>query len=197
MLPIPEVSGYKGFYTWKQILNPQWVVKNTKDQTKLMATMKLLNNMYDKKVWNDLYLGVEGMHHTIKDGKPTKLPDDKSTQENLILDPYSKISTLDFMLELNKSTASSDRMWAIEQTNRNMQEAQKYAKNIAGDGLPASIYDGYADIQNRTLFIEYASKIILGQYPVSKFDEFVEKWNKSGGEEVTKRAREWYEKVKK
>ncbi|MBA2938873.1 extracellular solute-binding protein [Paenibacillus sp. CGMCC 1.16610] len=197
VLPIPEVPGYKGFYTWKRFLEPQWVVKNSKDQKKLMATLKLLNNMYDKKNWNALFLGVEGMHYTMKDGKAVRLPDDKSTQENLILDPYSKLSTLDFMTELNKSTASEDRMWAVDQTNRNMQEAQKYAKTIAGDGIPASIYDGFPDINNRTLFIEYATKIILGQYPLSKFDEFVEKWNKTGGEEVTKRAREWYSKVKK
>jgi putative aldouronate transport system substrate-binding protein len=137
------------------------------------------------------------MHHTMKDGKPVKLPDDKSSQENLVLDPYSKISTLDFMTELNKITASEDRMWAVDQVNRNMQEAQKYAKTIAGDGMPASVYDGFPDINNRTLYVEYATKIILGQYPISKFDEFVDKWNKSGGEEVTKRAREWYAKVKK
>ncbi|OXM82290.1 ABC transporter substrate-binding protein [Paenibacillus rigui] len=197
VLPVPEVAGYKGFYTWKRFQPPAWVVKNNKDQKKLMATMKLLNNMYDKKNWIPLYLGVEGMHHTMKDGKPVKLPDDKSTQENLILDPYAKISTLDFMTELNKSTASEDRMWAINQVNQNMQEAQKFAKVIAGDGMPASVYDGFADINNRTLYVEYATKIILGQYPISKFDEFVDKWNKSGGEEVTKRAREWYAKVKK
>ncbi|MBT2288827.1 ABC transporter substrate-binding protein [Paenibacillus albidus] len=197
VLPVPKVEGYEGFYTWKRFTPPAWVVKNNKDEKKLMATLKLLNNMYDKKVWKDLYLGVEGMHYTMKDGQATKLPDDKSTQENLILDPYSKISTLDFMLDLNKSTASADRMWAIDQVNRNMQEAQKYAKVIAGDGMPASVYNDFPDINNRTLYVEYATKIILGQYPISKFDEFVDKWNKSGGEEVTKRAREWYAKVKK
>jgi putative aldouronate transport system substrate-binding protein len=197
VLPVPEVPGYKGFYTWKKTLDPQWVVKNNKDQTKLMATMKLLNNMYDKKNWNALFLGVEGMHYKMQDGNPVKLPDDKSTQENLILDPYSKISTLDFMTNLNKSTASPDTMWAIDEANRNMQDAQKYAKVIAGDGMPSSVYDGFPDINNRTLYIEYATKIILGQYPISKFDEFVDKWNKSGGDEVTKRAREWYAKVQK
>ncbi|MNI66493.1 hypothetical protein D3C73_1220600 [compost metagenome] len=80
---------------------------------------------------------------------------------------------------------------------RNVEEAQKYVKTIAGDGMPASLYDGYADILNRTLYVEYATKIILGQYSIDKFDEFVEKWYATGGEEVTKRARDWYTKVKK
>jgi putative aldouronate transport system substrate-binding protein len=196
ILPVPKVDGYEGFYTWKRFAPPQWVVKNTKDETKLMATLKLLNNMYDKDNWKDLYLGVEGMHYTMKDGKATKLPDDKSTMENQVLNPYSSSATLEFTKELYNDTASDDSKWAIDQLTNNMDEAQKYAKVIAGDGLPASIYEGFPDINNRTLFVEYASKIILGQFPIDKFDEFVEKWNKSGGEEVTKRAREWYEKVK-
>ncbi len=44
--------------------------------------------------------------------------------------------------------------------------------------------------------MEYASKIITGEYPIDKFDEFVEKWYASGGEAVTKAAGEWYEKIK-
>ncbi|UUZ94007.1 hypothetical protein LJK87_04975 [Paenibacillus sp. P25] len=198
ILPVPEVPGYKGFYTSKRRMAPQWVIKNGKDQTKLMASLKSLNNMYDKKNWKDLYLGVEGMHFTMKDGKAVKLPDDKSTQENIgLFNPASGLATLDFTTDLLKSTASADDMWEIDQTVQDMGEAQKYTKHIAGDGLPVSVYDGFPDINNRTLYIEYATKIILGQYPISKFDEFVDKWNKSGGEEVTKRAREWYAKTKK
>ncbi len=40
--------------------------------------------------------------------------------------------------------------------------------------------------------MEYASKIIAGEWPIEKFDEFVEKWYKTGGTEVTERARAWY-----
>ncbi len=196
VLPVQKVDGYEGFYTWKRFAPPQWVIKNNKDEEKLQATLKLLNNMYDKNNWKELYLGVEGMHYEMKDGKAVKLPDDKSTMENQILNPYSSSATLDFTIDLYQDTASEDSKWAIDQLTNNMQEAQQYAKHIAGDGIPASIYEGFPDINNRTLFIEYASKIILGQYPISKFDEFVEKWNKSGGEEVTKRAREWYAKLK-
>ena len=50
---------------------------------------------------------------------------------------------------------------------------------------------------NRTLYVEYASKIITGEYPIEKFDEFVEKWKASGGEAVTKAAREWYARTQK
>ena len=62
--------------------------------------------------------------------------------------------------------------------------------------MPSSVYEDYPDILNRTLYVEYASKIIAGEYSIDKFDEFVEKWYASGGEEVTKNAREWYESIK-
>lgn len=197
VLPIPEVPGYKGFYTMKKMGNPIWVVKNNKDQKKLMATMKLLNNLYDKTKWEDLFYGAEGMHHELKDGKKVSITPDKSTQENKLFSPFNDLDTLDYKMNLLKTATSEERAWALGQNLRNMPENQKYVKTIAGDGLPASIYDGFADINNRTLYVEYATKIILGQFPISKFDEFVEKWNKSGGEEVTKRAREWYAKVGK
>ena len=48
VLPVPEVEGYEGF-TMKRFAPPQWVIKNNKDENKLMATLKLLNNMYDKR----------------------------------------------------------------------------------------------------------------------------------------------------
>ena len=82
--------------------------------------------------------------------------------------------------------------WAIEKSIENAREVQKYGKVIAGDGIPATIYDGCDDIENRTLYVEYASKIIAGEWPIEKFDEFVEKWYAAGGEEVTRAAREWY-----
>jgi putative aldouronate transport system substrate-binding protein len=197
VLPIPEVPGFKGFYTQKKMGSPIWVVKNNKDQKKLMATMKLLNNLYDKSKWENLFYGAEGMHHEVKDGKKVSIAPDKSTQENKLFQPFNDLDTLEYKTNLLKNATSPERLWALGQNTRNMAENQKYVKTIAGDGLPASIYDGFADINNRTLYVEYATKIILGQYPISKFDEFVEKWNKSGGEEVTKRAREWYAKVKK
>ena len=38
-----------------------------------------------------------------------------------------------------------------------MEENQKYVKDIAGDGMPALVYDGNPDIMNRTLYVQYMS----------------------------------------
>lgn len=198
VLPAISAPGYQGFYTMKKTGVPQWVIKNQKDQKKVDACFKLLNAFGDKSKWSDFYYGVKDMHYKLDEtGKRVKLPDDKTKQQNLILAPYYNIATLQFTKELIQNSSTSERKWALDQDIRNMEENQKYVKQIAGDGMPASVYDGYPDILNRTLYIEYMTKIIIGDYPISKFDEFVDKWNKSGGEAVTKAARDWYAKMKK
>jgi ABC-type sugar transport system, periplasmic component len=197
-LPAISAPGYKGFYTMMKVKGPQYVIKNQKDQAKVDACFKYLNAIANKDLWYDLYLGVKDMHHVEKDGKMIKLADDKTTQVNLI-SPYNETMSLDFyvtMLERIEKDAP-DRKWAIDQALTVLKESQKYARDIAGDGIPNSVYSGYPDIMNRKLYIEYASKIMMGVYPISKFDEFVDKWYSAGGNEVTKAARDWYAKVGK
>ena len=99
---------------------------------------------------------------------------------------------MDNYVRILESAKTDELAWAYDRAISNMQEISKYGRQIAGDGIPNSIYEGYADIMNRTLYVEYASKIISGEWDIDKFDEFVEKWYASGGEQVTQTAREWY-----
>lgn len=197
ILPAISAPGYEGFYTAMKVSGVGLVAKNTDDEKKIQAVMKMLNAYADTSLWNSFYNGVEGMHSKMVDGKLMRLPEDKKTQQNLVLAPYNGIATIDFQIQSLEAQKTPEREWAVSQAIRNIQDNQKYVKFIAGDGIPASIYANYPDIQNRALYIEYATKIIIGEYPIEKFDEFVEKWNATGGEEVTKAAREWYESVNK
>lgn len=197
VMPPISAPGYEGFYTEKKIKGLQWVVKNTDDQEKIDACMKLLDAYGNQDLWQSFFLGVEGEHCEMVDGELKKLPDDKKNMENLVLQPGQDICTVDSISELLNSVKTADTEWAIDQSIKNVKSMPDYGKGIAGDGMPNSVYDGYPDIMNRTLYVEYASKIITGEYPIEKFDEFVEKWYASGGEAVTKAAREWYEKTQK
>ncbi|MBW4847396.1 MAG: ABC transporter substrate-binding protein [Lachnospiraceae bacterium] len=197
VMPPISAPGYEGFYTEKKIKGIQWVLKNTDDQEKIDAAMKVLDAYGNKDLWQKFFLGVEGEHSKMVDGKLMKLPEDKKTMENLVLQPGKDISTIDSITQLLESVKTDETTWSIDQSIANVQKMPNYGKLIAGDGMPNSVYEGYADIMNRTLYVEYASKIITGEYPIEKFDEFVQKWNASGGEAVTKAAREWYEKTQK
>lgn len=197
ILPALSAPGYEGYYTALKVAGPCLVVAKTDDQDKIQAVMKVLNAYGDTSLWEAFYNGVEGMHSKMVDGALQRLPDDKKNQENQVLAPYNNIATVDFQTKLLEGQKTPEREWAVSQSIRDLQDNQKYVKTIAGDGIPSSIYGNYSDIQNRTLYIEYASKIIIGEYPIEKFDEFVDKWYASGGEEVTKAAREWYASMKK
>lgn len=193
ILPAISAPGYEGFYTARQFNGGGFVIAQTDDQEKIDAIMKLLDAYGNKDLWMDFYNGVDGMHSKVIDGETVRLPDDLATQQNLVLVPYNTIATLDFQTDVLSSQLSKEREWAVSQAIRNVQKNQEYVGTFAGDGIPESIYSDYPDIGNRTLYVEYATKIITGEYSIDKFDEFVEKWYASGGESVTANARAWYE----
>lgn len=192
ILPAISASGYEGYYTHRQMNGGGFVVANTEDEEKIDKIMKVLDAYGNQDMWMEFYNGVEGMHSEVIDGKAVRLPDDPSTQQNLVLAPYNSIATIDFQVNVLSTQLTEDREWAVSQAVENVQKNQEYVKSFAGDGMPDSIYSDYPDIGNRTLYVEYATKIIAGEYPIDKFDEFVEKWYASGGKEVTELAREWY-----
>ncbi|MDR0349438.1 MAG: extracellular solute-binding protein [Tannerella sp.] len=199
VLPVIQVPGYegKGFVTHANITNIQWVISAQQDEAHLMSCLRALDEMADQKNWDALYFGVEGMHYELVNGKKVLLPIDKSKQQARILEPYNFWGSVDFMSGLLLDAQSADNKWMIDQDIRNLNDMQQYVRNIASDGMPESVYTDYPDIKNCTLWQEYATKIIIGTFDISKFDEFVQKWNTSGGAEVTKRARDWYAKVAK
>lgn len=43
--------------------------------------------------------------------------------------------------------------------------------------------------------LQVFADIVMGNLPIDAFDDFVEDWLKSGGEEITKEVNEWYESV--
>ncbi|MDR1468660.1 MAG: extracellular solute-binding protein [Spirochaetaceae bacterium] len=198
VLPVIQVPGYegKGFVTWKPIGPPSLVVSAKQDEAHLMACMKLLNGLGDQSVWSDIEYGVEGMNHTVVNGKRSIIAPN-SSQQVLLFHPFDLWGSLDVRVQLLEESKTPDTEWMFNQSIKQVKELQQYIHAIAGQGLPSTVYTDYPDIQNHSIWQEYASKIIIGTLPVSAFDEYVERWNRSGGAEVTKRAREWYAKTKR
>lgn len=192
VLPAISAPGYEGYYTKRQMNGGAFVVTNTENEEKIDKIMKVLDAYGNQDMWMKFYNGVEGMHSKVVDGESVRLPDDPATQQNLVLVPYNSIATIDFQVNVLSTQLTDDREWAVSQAIENVQKTQEYVKSFAGDGIPDSVYSDYPDIGNRTLYIEYATKIITGEYSIDKFDEFVEKWYSSGGEEVTELVKEWY-----
>ena len=136
------------------------------------------------------------MYYTVNsDGEKEYLPEDKANQERLALSVYDTVANEEIVVGMLEGIRSDENAWAVDNSIRNVHEIQQYGRIIAGNNIPTTIYEGYEDIGARTLYVEYASKIISGEWPIEKFDEFVEKWYANGGEEVTERARAWHDEL--
>lgn len=197
-MPIISAPGYEGYYTQKQIGSQFICCAYTEDEAKIEAMLRVLDGVFNPEYRDILTDGIEGYNWNY-DENGTKVQVTSADLEHRFFKPYeivmskeNDMASLDYDLT---NTADPDMKNALQRAKQNVEEAE--GKTIAGDGLPTVVYQDYPDIQNRTLFVEYASKIIAGEYPIEKFDEFVKLWYSSGGEEVTKRAREWYASVDK
>lgn len=194
-LPNLSAPGYEGFITHMDINRPQWAIAN-KDEETIINALKLLDFTFDPANRELNTYRVEGVDHEVVDGKKVLIKRDKSTHESSVL-KFDVITEddLQFRTQLNKNSVSDDRKWVFDMQLSIGNEFQELEKTIAGDGLPNSVYNEYSDIRQHTLYQEYMTNIIIGKWPIEKFDEFVNIWYETGGEEVTKRAREWYDKI--
>lgn len=189
-MPIPKAEGFQGFVTQKSMGEPEWIIPSSAE-SKAEASLKLLDFFYDPANSEFVRFGIEGLQHEVVDGQKVLLP----SEDNRPL-----------ALGMRNLTTKEDMDIRIKETiPENMQQmvfdmyvvSTADARRIAGDGLPNTVYEGFPDIQSHKLFQEYLTKIVIGEWPIEKFDEFVDRWMKAGGETVTQRVQEWYAKVKK
>ncbi|WP_010271646.1 extracellular solute-binding protein [Paenibacillus senegalensis] len=188
-MPLPKAEGFEGFVTQKSMGEPEWIIP-TEAAAKAEASLRLLDFFYDPANDEFIRYGIEGQQHEVVDGRKVLLPpaDDRP-----------------LALGMKNLTTEEDMEIRIEETyDEDQQQMVKDiftvstadARRIAGDGLPSTVYEGFPDIQSHKLFQEYLTKIVIGELPIEKFDEFVERWKAAGGDIVTQRVQEWYEKVK-
>ena len=187
-MPLPEADGFDGFVTQKSMGEPEWLIPKSAEE-KAPYALKLLDFFYNPEYDEFTRFGIEGLQHEVVDGKKVLLP--PSEDKPLALG-MRNLTTKDEMWVRIEQTFPEDMQQMVKDI---FEVAEADARRIAGDGLPSTVYSGYPDIQSHKLFQEYLTKIVIGEWPLEKFDEFVERWYASGGEEVTKRVQEWYEKV--
>lgn len=190
-LPALKAEGFDSFYTRSTYQGPQWVF-SIKSEEKVIAALKVLNYINDPNTLEDLAHGYEGINYKIENGKEVRIAQPPNTPD--VITPVVTNKESEIYFRFNNITDGTLLPLAnmITEVLRDIEN-----KEIAGQGIPESLYDGYPDIKTHTLYKEYASLIILGKYDIDKFDEFTEKWYASGGDVVTQRVRDWYADIQK
>lgn len=196
VLPRIAAPGYDGYITIREVWGPYWAF-GKKDEETLVASLKLLDWLADPANKEDLQYGIEGLHHNVVNGKKEKIYDyDVNVVEKLV--GFGAVSSVEDQIvpkqqTIDDPTAAEYLKNASRQSIAAVDAAQvNRSRPMVDDGIPSTVYDGFPDIASRKLYQEYMTKIIIGDLPIDAFDEFVEKWYETGGEEVTKRIREWY-----
>jgi putative aldouronate transport system substrate-binding protein len=190
-MPLPQAEGFKGFVTQKSMGEPEWLIPKA-SEANAAHSLKLLDFFYDSANDEFIRYGIEGQQHEVKDGKKVLIPptDDKP----LALGMRNLTTKADMDVRILE-TFSDPKQQKMVQDIFVVSTAD--ARRIAGDGLPSMVYEGFPDIQSHKLFQEYLTKIVIGDWPIEKFDEFVDRWKQSGGDTVTQRVQEWYQKATK
>ncbi|UOQ48604.1 extracellular solute-binding protein [Gracilibacillus caseinilyticus] len=188
-MPLPEVEGFDGYITQKSMGEPEWMIPKASEENAANA-LKLLDFFYNPEYEEFIQYGIEGVQHEVVDGKKVLLP---SSDDKPVVLGMRNLTTEESMDVRIENSFPEEEQQMVKDI---FKVSSKDARRIAGDGLPSTVYQGYPDIQSHKLFQEYLTKIVIGEWPIERFDEFVEKWNQSGGEEVTNRVQEWYDKVK-
>ncbi len=193
-LPIFDVEGYDGVVSKKVLKRPEWMI-TADTQEKIIACLTLLNYLNDPENYVDLEYGAQGMHHVVKDGKKVMLEQDNTKMECRFRSNI--ISEKQIVNRMDESKTEEDA-WKWDMVKNLILDTNAQPTILsAANGMPSSVYGDYADIRSHTMYKEYMTRIVIGEWSIDKFDEFVEKWHKSGGEEVTKNVRKWYAAVKK
>ncbi|MEK3886408.1 extracellular solute-binding protein [Bacillus sp. FSL K6-3431] len=187
-MPLPKVEGFEGYVTQKSMGEAEWMIP-TISEGKAADALKLLDFFYNNDNEDFLRFGIEGAQHKVEDGKKSLIP---ATDETPIALGMRNLTTDEDMQKRIEETIPEDQQQMVKDI---FVVSTADARRIAGDGLPSTVYEGFPDIQSHKLFQEYLTKIIIGQWPIEKFDEFVERWKQAGGDAVTERVQEWYEKV--
>lgn len=185
-LPALSAPGYDGAYSSRQYAGPSRAIA-AGDEEKIIAALRVVEYYSDPRNIEEVARGYEGLDYVIEDGEEVRIalpPDMRGAIGAPIITKQEQITKNFSFIEDGPLVPLAEMITQIILDSE--------SEPIAGQGVPPTIYDGYADIKNHTLYHEYASLIIAGEYSIDRFDEFVERWYDSGGEEVTRRAREFY-----
>ena len=116
-------------------------------------------------------LGLEGIHYNIKDGKYVLTDSFPSW--------WAKFWPTMNGLDTSKVVGEVLTQPAID----SLDAANKYYAPDTNVILPEDLLP-LKDAMDQ-LYTEYSTDIIRGIRPISDFDEFVEKWNKAGGDKIS------------
>jgi len=173
-------TGLSGFPEASPINQIRAVSAEVKDPDKLFRMLDWMQN--DDGGFNLIHYGVEGTDHTYDEASDSIVQ--ISSYPELYKKGYS--NPIRFLNDV-------DVRWTVQVVRDNILKiAGTNINNALWTPVPAEL--DYPDLEKK-LWKEYFAKIVIGEYSVDKWDEFVEKYYQQGGQEIEKQANEAWNKL--
>lgn len=151
-----------------------------KGSKKSKEVIQFLNKVVSKELIDYISFGVEGKHYEKKDGKYVATKEAENIRFRVY---YNMFDTVELGLQRMEQKGFAPYF-------NPLLKVSKY-ENVIDLVPPVDAVDKkskeFTDMRN-----EYFLKIITGAFPLSAFDEFVSKWQKSGGEDAVKALNDAY-----
>lgn len=172
------------------------------------AIMMILNKMLQfsvKEKGSDVEYGfIEGFDYTMENGVPVYSTENRI--DKLILNGSAMPMVPEYNLESLAYLADGGKPRnGFDLTNAAYKPAHFPGKVVMSQVEEASIINEFTGAPTETMSSKWEAlkkmedevyaKVIYGKEPIEAFDTFVEKWNKMGGEQITKEVNEWYTSV--
>ncbi len=171
------------------------VVCNTGDRKRIENALKYVDWFYTDEAAELLSWGKEGETYEVKDGKRVYITDDKGSQPNTLYG-FSLPGTMlrfdpDAVDAFESELISENRDITLKYMNENVNPTTFIA--FTPEERAVLVQEGAAI---RSYTKEMVSKFILGQEPLSKFDEFVKTLNDMGLEKFIGIYKSAYDRIK-
>lgn len=188
-LPPLQAEGYDGFYSYFQYRRPEIAFAQSAGEDKVAGLLRIVDWYVNPANIDEQIQGIEGFNYVMEDGVEVRIAPPSDAHQAQFADILPGIlNNEDQVASLIYNDYVAEE---IEAAARNAVELVRGTEGrpIFGQFLPATIYDGYPELAEDTLYFEYATNIIIGDWPIESFDDFVEQWYAEGGDVVTERAR--------
>lgn len=192
-IPTPKAPGVAnvgfGMSPYKKVFNITTSAKNPE------AIIKLFDWLATEEGQEFVNFGVPGTTYT-KEGGQIKYDKQKDTDSKTITWRPTLLNLIGYNKEMLTVQVGKE---AVEKLDLAYNITQKEGIPVITRGMPSSkSAQKYPDLKSYgTMFLQAASKIMLGDQPIEYFDEFVKNWRAQGGNEIIKEMTDWYNANKK
>lgn len=160
--------------------HPYFFPKSTiETEEELKAILSFFDKMMEPEVANTVFWGIEDEHYTVEDGKAVTIEDSGKLDREVI--PYQTFEIGE--PETNGRYEGAFPLEAREKAEELFKDNEKYLIENPTVTLDSETYDLQGE-ELDTIIIDATFNYIIGQIDEQGFDEAVEKWRTTGGDDV-------------